>query len=39
MSIHSSLPSPSPTPFFVGEMKYPKNWVGRAIFKKICMEN
>ena len=25
--------------FEMGEMKYPKNWVGGAIFKKTCQVN
>ena len=39
MNTYSSPPSPSSTHFLKGKMKYPKNWVGRAIFKKICREN
>ena len=40
MNTHSSLPPPSFLFFFwSGKMKYPKNWVGAAIFKKICRGN
>ena len=39
MNTHSSLRLPLPPLFLKGEMKFPKNWVGRLNFKKICMEN
>ena len=32
MNTHSSLPSPSLTPFFEGGNEISKNWVGGAIF-------
>ena len=39
MNTLSSLPLPIPPLFLKGKMKYPKNWVGGAIFKKICRGN
>ena len=34
MNTHSSLHLPLPPLFLKGEMKFPKNWVGRLNFKK-----
>ena len=34
-----STSSQFPFFFWSGKMKYPKNWVGAAIFKKICRGN